>query len=202
MLVQGHPIFQESPCPVNDLRPGFNLHLLLLAWDLVGKDLNIDWRTPLPLAILLPFFCMDDIVMNDPLHFALVALCCVSVQNDAFVQKPLFWPTATTRPCGWRLGLERGLGHFGVQPMEHQGLWTTSLHNATPLFPSNRCGGCKASLPRFSLSNVERGLVSLYIILPAPKSIFFSSSCTHLIRKSRSHLSMSSMASWLAPSKR
>ena len=151
MLVQGHPIFPESPCPVNDLRPGFNLHLLLLAWDLVGKDLNIDWRTPLPLAILLPFFCMDDIVMNDPLHFALVALCCVSVQNDAFVQKPLFWPTATTRPCGWRLGLERGLGHFGVQPMEHQGLWTTSLHNATPLFTNNRCVWVRGELAQILL---------------------------------------------------
>ena len=91
ILVQRNPVLQISPCPVNGLGAGFDKHCLLGAWDLALDDPDVVWGAPLPLAVLLhPLFGMDNFVMNDPRHLALVAFGCIGVQDHLLILQPCF----------------------------------------------------------------------------------------------------------------
>ena len=71
-------ISQEQSVPVATQRSAFLCQYVV-------------WGAPLPLAVLLPpLFGMDNIVINDPRHLALVAFGCISVQDHLLILQPCF----------------------------------------------------------------------------------------------------------------
>ena len=166
-------------------------------------DPDVVWGAPLPLAILLhPLLGMDNIIMNDPRHLALVALAasvckitCLSC-NHALAKGRHSTLRMAPGPGA------RGSDNFGFRRCR------TKLCRQPRLTIPHHCSqitgafGSKAWFPRFCLWKVVSSASTSHHLFPVPKLTCFSCSSTHFMRRSRSCLSMSSMALWLTPSNR
>ena len=119
ILVAADSIFQEPPCPINDL-----------------------------CACLALNSCQATCASPSGHTLGLSTASCLP-------------PSSSFCNASRHLGLVTRFGHFGCQPVEHQGVCVTSLDNPTPLFPHNGCSLVRSKLA--SVLAVKSSLISFHI---------------------------------------
>ena len=136
-LVDGDPVFQESPAPVNHLRSGLDLQRpSATGRDRVRHKPGVmglhPGKLPLDLHGLL---AVNDPIVKDALHPQLVALSRVRMQNDLLISEKVLGNCLPFNFANGTRAWSPFNGNFRRESPENQSFGPTPLDYSGPLLP-------------------------------------------------------------------